>query len=198
MPSRAPPPVNGLRPAVSHGQRSVDPVRGEGQSAWRVRSAGANCRGGLGVPAIFLFLGRGGAPEVELLCSHVRSERSIAVNRKALHDYSILSSVEAGLALTGTEIKSIREGRVNLRDSYARVEQGEMWLYNAHIAQYAQGNRYNHEPLRRRKLLLHRDEIRELERETAQKGLTLVPLRMYYKRGMAKLQLALVRGRKVV
>jgi SsrA-binding protein len=125
------------------------------------------------------------------------SDRSIAVNRKALHDYEILKSLEAGLALTGTEIKSIREGRVNLRDSYARVEQGEAWLYNSHIAQYAQGNRYNHEPLRRRKLLLHRDEIRELERETTTKGLTLVPLRMYYKRGMAKLQLALVRGRKV-
>lgn len=124
-------------------------------------------------------------------------DRSIAVNRKALHDYEVLSSVEAGLALTGTEIKSIREGRVNLRDGYARVENGEAWLYNTHIAQYAQGNRFNHEPLRRRKLLLHRGELRELERETSQKGLTLVPLRLYYKRGMAKLQLALVRGRRV-
>jgi SsrA-binding protein len=125
------------------------------------------------------------------------ADRSIAVNRKALHDYEVLSSLEAGLALTGTEIKSIREGRVNLRDGYARIENGEAWLYNTHIAQYAQGNRFNHEPLRRRKLLLHRDELRELEREANQKGLTLVPLRMYYKRGMAKVQLALVRGRKV-
>jgi len=124
------------------------------------------------------------------------TERSIAVNRKALHDYEVLSSHEAGLALTGTEIKSIREGRVNLRDGYARVEKGEAWLYNTHIAQYAQGNRFNHEPLRPRKLLLHRSEIDELERETTQKGLTLIPLRMYYKRGRAKLQLALVRGRK--
>jgi SsrA-binding protein len=124
-------------------------------------------------------------------------ERSIAVNRKALHDYEILKSVEAGLALTGTEIKSIREGRVNLRDAFARAEQGELWLYNCHIAPYAQGNRYNHEPLRRRKLLLHRDEIRELAGEAEQRGLTLVPLRMYFKRGLAKLQLALVRGRKV-
>ena len=123
-------------------------------------------------------------------------DRSIAVNRKALHDYEVLSSLEAGLALTGTEIKSIREGRVNLRDGYARVENGEAWLYNTHIAPYDKGNRFNHEPLRRRKLLLHREEIRELERETSQKGLTLVPLRLYYKRGMAKLQLALVRGRK--
>lgn len=124
------------------------------------------------------------------------AERSIAVNRKALHDYEVLSSVEAGLALTGTEIKSIREGRVNLREGYVRVENGEAWLHNTHIAQYAQGNRFNHEPLRKRKLLLHREEIEELERETSQKGLTLVPLRLYYKRGMAKLQLALVRGRK--
>jgi SsrA-binding protein len=124
------------------------------------------------------------------------ADRSIAVNRKALHDYEVLSSLEAGLALTGTEIKSIREGRVNLRDGFARIESGEAWLYNTHIAQYDKGNRFNHEPLRRRKLLLHRDEIRELERQTSTKGLTLVPLRLYYKRGMAKLQLALVRGRK--
>ncbi len=125
------------------------------------------------------------------------TDRSVAVNRKALHDYEILSSVEAGIALTGTEIKSIREGRVNLRDSYARLERGELWLYNAHIAPYAQGNRYNHEPLRPRKLLLHRDEIRELAGEVDKRGLTLVPLRLYFKRGLAKLQLALVRGRKV-
>jgi SsrA-binding protein len=125
------------------------------------------------------------------------SEKSIAVNRKALHDFEVMKSLESGVVLTGTEIKSIREGRVNLRDGYARVENGEVWLYNTHIAQYAQGNRFNHEPLRRRKLLLHRDEIAELQRETSQKGLTLVPLRLYYKRGMAKLQLALVRGRKV-
>ena len=125
------------------------------------------------------------------------ADRSVAVNRKALHDYEVLSSVEAGLALTGTEIKSIREGRVNLRDSYARLERGELWLYNCHIAPYAQGNRYNHEPLRPRKLLLHRDEIRELGAEVDKRGLTLVPLRLYFKRGLAKIQLALVRGRKV-
>jgi SsrA-binding protein len=124
------------------------------------------------------------------------ADRSIAVNRKALHDFEVLSSLEAGLALTGTEIKSIREGRVNLRDAYARVAGGEAWLYNTHIAQYDKASHFNHDPLRRRKLLLHRDEIRELERQTSTKGLTLVPLRLYYKRGMAKLQLALVRGRK--
>lgn len=125
------------------------------------------------------------------------ADRSIAVNRKALHDYDVLKSVEAGMVLTGTEIKSIREGRVNLRDSFARIEGGELWLNNCHIAPYAQGNRYNHEPLRPRKLLLHRDEIRNLSSEADQRGLTLVPLRMYFKRGRAKLQLALVRGRKV-
>jgi SsrA-binding protein len=124
------------------------------------------------------------------------ADRSIAVNRKALHDFEVLSSLEAGLALTGTEIKSIREGRVNLRDAYARIEGGEAWLYNTHIAQYDKASHFNHDPLRRRKLLLHRDEISELERQTSTKGLTLIPLRLYYKRGMAKLQLALVRGRK--
>jgi SsrA-binding protein len=124
------------------------------------------------------------------------ADRSIAVNRKALHDYEVLRSLEAGLALTGTEIKSIREGRVNLRDGFARIEGGEAWLYNTHIAQYDKGNRFNHEPLRRRKLLLHRDEIRELERDTSTKGLTLVPLRLYYKRGLAKVQLAVARGRR--
>ena|SRR5487761_1672041 len=124
------------------------------------------------------------------------AERSIAVNRKALHDYEILSSVEAGLVLTGTEIKSIREGRVNFHDAFARGEHGELWLFNLHIAPYAQGNRFNHEPTRPRKLLLHRDEIQELMAETEQKGLTLVPLRLYFKRGRAKLQLAVARGRK--
>jgi SsrA-binding protein len=125
------------------------------------------------------------------------AERAVAVNRKALHDYEVLSSVEAGLVLTGTEIKSIREGRVNLRDAFARPERGELWLYNCHIAPYDKGNRFNHEPLRVRKLLLHRDQILELAGEAEQKGLTLVPLRMYFKHGLAKVQLAVVRGRKV-
>jgi SsrA-binding protein len=124
------------------------------------------------------------------------AERGIAVNRKALHDFEILSSVEAGLVLTGTEIKSIREGRINLRDAFARGEKGELWLYNCNIAPYAQGNRYNHEPTRPRKLLLHKRELLDLMLETEQKGLTLVPLRMYFKRGRAKLQLAMARGRK--
>jgi len=124
------------------------------------------------------------------------AERDIAVNRKALHDYEILSSREAGLVLTGTEIKSIREGRVNLRDAFARPEKGELWLYNVHIAPYTRGGYVNHEPTRPRKLLLHKDEIQELTGESEQKGLTLVPLRLYYKGGRAKLQLAVAKGRK--
>src|SRR6476661_9544053 len=124
-------------------------------------------------------------------------ERAIAVNRKAQHDYEVLSSVEAGLSLTGSEIKSIREGRVNLRDAFARPERGEVWLHNCHIAPYSKASHFNHEPLRARKLLLHRNQIEELAEETNQKGLTLVPLRMYFKHGLAKVQLAVVRGRKV-
>jgi SsrA-binding protein len=122
--------------------------------------------------------------------------KSIAVNRKAFHDYEILERVEAGLALTGTEIKSIRLGRVNIREAYARPEGGEMWLLGAHIAQYAAASRFNHDPRRKRKLLLHRSQIRELSRAVDQRGLTLVPLNLYLKRGMAKVELAVVRGRR--
>jgi SsrA-binding protein len=122
--------------------------------------------------------------------------KSIAVNRKAFHDYEILERVEAGLALTGTEIKSIRLGRVNIREAYARPEGGEMWLVGAHIAQYAAASRFNHDPRRKRKLLLHRSQIRELSRAVDQRGLTLVPLNLYLKRGMAKVELAVVRGRR--
>ncbi|MDP6102605.1 MAG: SsrA-binding protein SmpB, partial [Dehalococcoidia bacterium] len=100
----------------------------------------------------------------------------IAVNRRAYHDYDILESVEAGLVLTGTEIKSVRSSKINIQHAFARVERGEMWLVNAHIAPYAQGNIYNHEPTRPRKLLLHNKQIGELAGTTSQKGLTLVPL----------------------
>ena len=120
----------------------------------------------------------------------------IAVNRRATHDYFIDDRVEAGLVLTGTEIKSIREGRVNLREGYARVVNGEAWLHNVHIAPYEKGNRYNHEPLRDRKLLLHRDEISELIGKVRQRGYTLIPLRLYLKHGKAKVELGLARGKK--
>ena len=122
--------------------------------------------------------------------------KPIAVNKKAYHDYHIEDSVEAGLVLTGTEIKSVRMGRVNIRDAYARPENGEMWLFNAHIAKYPGGNRYNHEPTRPRKLLLHRGEIAELGGEVMRKGLTLVPVRLYLKNGLAKVELGLARGKK--
>jgi SsrA-binding protein len=125
------------------------------------------------------------------------AEKTITVNRKAQHDYHILERLEAGLALTGTEIKAIRDGRVNLRDAYARPERGEMWLVGAHIGPYAAaGHLDQHEPGRRRKLLLHRKQIVALAREVEEKGLTLVPLRLYLKSGRAKVELALARGRR--
>ena len=125
------------------------------------------------------------------------SVKTITVNRKAYHDYHIEEFVEAGLVLTGTEIKSVRAGRVNLRDAYARMENGEMWLLGAHIAQYPGGNRYNHEPKRPRKILLHRKEINTLGGEVMRKGLTLVPLKLYLKNGIAKVELGLARGKKM-
>ena len=123
-------------------------------------------------------------------------EKIITVNRKAYHDYFIEDTIEAGLVLTGTEIKSIRGGRVNLKDAYARAENGEMWLMNSHIAQYPSGNRYNHEPTRPRKLLLHQREIDDLSSEVERKGYTLVPLKLYLKNGIAKVELGLGRGKK--
>jgi SsrA-binding protein len=120
----------------------------------------------------------------------------IAVNRKATHDYEILERVEAGMVLTGTEIKSIRAGRANLREAYARQEKGELWLVGAHIAHYAQGGVNNHEPTRPRKLLLHRDQLAHLAGSAAQKGLTILPLRMYIRNHVAKVELGLARGRR--
>jgi SsrA-binding protein len=120
----------------------------------------------------------------------------IAVNRRATHDYFIDERIEAGLVLTGTEIKSIREGRVNLREGYARVVGNEAWLVNVHIAPYEQGNRYNHEPLRDRKLLLHRDEIATLIGKVRQRSYTLIPMQLYLKNGRAKVELGLARGKK--
>ena len=123
-------------------------------------------------------------------------EHTVAVNRRARHDYAIEEILEAGLVLTGTEIKSIRAGRANLAEAYARVEHGEAWLIGAHIAPYEQGNRNNHEPTRTRKLLLHRDQIAELVGRVQSKGFTLVPLRLYIKDGLAKLEIGIARGKK--
>ena len=125
------------------------------------------------------------------------AEKTVAVNRRARYDFSIEESFEAGIALTGTEIKSLRAGKVNLGDAYARIERDEAWLIGAHIAPWEQGNRWNHEPKRIRKLLLHRSEIDELRGKTQAKGLTLVPLRLYInERGRAKIELALARGKQ--
>ena len=123
---------------------------------------------------------------------------TVALNRKARHNYTITDTFEAGIVLTGTEIKSIRAGKANLSDAYARVEKGEAWLVGAHIAPFEQGNRYNHEPRRDRKLLLHRTEINQLMGRAQAKGLTVVPLRMYITdKGRAKLELGLARGKQL-
>lgn len=122
--------------------------------------------------------------------------RMIAENRKARHDYHIEDTVEAGLVLTGTEIKSIRAGRVHLREAYARVERGEAWLLNMHVAPYDFGNRWNHEPLRPRKLLLHRREIEGLAQRARQQGYTIVPLRLFLRGGLAKVELGVARGKR--
>jgi SsrA-binding protein len=120
----------------------------------------------------------------------------IATNRKARHDYLIEDTFEAGLVLTGSEIKAIRAGQVNLRDSYATIRDGELWLINAHIAQYKQASYQNHEPRRDRKLLLHRREINRVTGKLQEKGLTLIPLQLYLKDSWAKVQLGLGRGKK--
>ena len=125
-----------------------------------------------------------------------KAEKLIAENRKAYHDYFILDTYEAGVVLLGTEVKAIREGRVNLRDSFARIESTEAFVYNVHISPYSHRGYADHEPLRKRKLLLHRREIGKLLGKTVVKGMTLVPLRMYFKDGRVKLAVGLVRGKK--
>ena len=123
--------------------------------------------------------------------------KTVASNRKARHNYHILDSVEAGIVLTGSEIKSIRAGRVSLGDAYVRPEGGELWLLNLHIARYEASSYLSHEPLRPRKLLLHRRQIAELASAVAEKGFTLIPLRLYIKDSLAKLEVALARGKKL-
>jgi SsrA-binding protein len=121
----------------------------------------------------------------------------IAVNRQAFHNYEIIERLETGIVLTGTEIKSARDGKANLKDAYGIVKSGEVWLLNCHISPYSHGNSANHDPLRTRKLLLNRSEIRKLVGKTTEKGLTLVPLRLYLKNGRLKCELALAKGRKL-
>jgi len=124
------------------------------------------------------------------------AQSSIAENRKAYHDYHLLETFEAGVALLGTEVKAIREGRANLRDSFARVDNGEVYLYNVNISPYSHRGYVDHEPLRPRKLLLHRNEIRKLIGKTVEKGMTLVPVRMYFKHGRVKVAISLAKGKK--
>ena len=125
-----------------------------------------------------------------------KAQRVIAENRKARHDYHILETWEAGVALLGTEVKSIREGRVNLRDSYARVDRGEVWMFNVHISPYSHRGSADHQELRQRKLLLHTHEIRKMVGQTAEKGFTLVPLELYLKNGRVKVMIGLAKGKQ--
>lgn len=124
-------------------------------------------------------------------------EKLIAANRQARHEYFIEETYEAGIALAGTEVKSLRQGKGNLKDSFGRVENSEVFLYHMHITPYDFGNRFNHDPLRPRKLLMHKSEIRRLIGKTREKGYSLIPLRLYFKRGRVKVELALARGKKL-
>jgi SsrA-binding protein len=126
----------------------------------------------------------------------MENSKTIALNKKAYHDYHILSTVEAGISLKGSEIKSIRAGQMNIRDAYAKVENGEMWLSNAHIPKYQVGSYGDHDPERRRKLLLHKTQIYDLASDTVKKGLTIVPLKVYLKKGKAKVELGLAKGKR--
>ena len=125
-----------------------------------------------------------------------KAQANIAENRKAFHDFHLFETFESGIALLGTEVKAIREGRVNLRDSFARLENGEVFLCNVNISPYSHRGYADHEPLRQRKLLLHRDEIRKLVGKTVAKGMTLVPVRMYFKKGRVKVTVSLAKGKK--
>jgi SsrA-binding protein len=125
-------------------------------------------------------------------------EKIVASNRRAHHDYEVLETYEAGLVLRGTEVKALRDGRADLKESYARIERGEGWLLGCHISPYAQGNRANHDPLRPRKLLLHRGELERLLGRVMERGWTLIPLKLYFKNGRAKVELGLARGRKTL
>lgn len=126
-----------------------------------------------------------------------KPEKNITVNRKARHEYSILQTFETGIVLTGTEVKALRQGKANLVDSYANIEKGEVWLLSVNVSAYEQGNINNHEPTRPRKLLLNKSEIKRLIGKVKEKGLTLIPLRLYFKNGKVKVELAIAKGKKV-
>lgn len=125
------------------------------------------------------------------------ARKQVTYNRKARHEYEIMESYDAGLVLVGTEVKSLRAGKVNIADAFCRVEHGEAWIYNMHVSPFDQGNRYNVEPLRKRKLLLHSWQIEELRVKCDQKGYSIVPLQLYFQRGFAKMEIALGKGKKL-
>lgn len=127
--------------------------------------------------------------------SNKKEHKLLAENRKAFHDYEILEKYTAGIVLTGTEIKSIRKGSVNLKDGFARIEAGEMWLYNVHVSPYENGNRYNHDPLRKRKLLLTKQELKKLIGKTKESGFAIVPINMHLENGFAKVEIAIAKGK---
>ena len=124
-------------------------------------------------------------------------QKTVAVNKKAFFEYEIIERLEAGLVLQGTEVKSLRAGRVSFKDSYARAQDGELWVLNMHVSPYEHGNIWNHDPMRPRKLLLHKREIKRLIGKIEERGLTLVPLRLYFSKGVAKLEMGLARGKKI-
>jgi len=131
------------------------------------------------------------------MTAKTQTEKVIATNREAYHNYHILETYEAGIQLQGTEVKSAREGRVNLKDAYAMTRDGELWLFNAHISQYSHGNRQNHDPTRDRRLLMHKREIYRLQSKIQEKGLTIVPTKLYFKGNLIKCELAIARGKKL-
>lgn len=132
----------------------------------------------------------GGPPEAPKI-------KVVADNRRARHEYEIIETYETGIELVGTEVKSMRSGKANLQDAFARIEDGELWLYNCHISPYDHGNRFNHEPLRKRRLLMHGKQILRVNQQVKEKGLTLIPLKIYFKRNWVKVDLALARGKQL-
>ena len=166
--------------------RSIHDYDTASEDPWHHRaefSTGAKCRNAL-IPS-----GMDGTPKSDI--------KLVSSNRQARHRYEILDSIEAGICLLGTEVKSLREGKCNLKEGYARIDDGEAWLIGVHIPEYVAGNRFNHEPTRTRKLLLSKRQIRRLAGQTQQQGLTLVPLRMYFKGKVVKVELGVGRGKKL-
>lgn len=136
------------------------------------------------------------AHENDEMTQESSDEKTVATNRRALHDFFILETIEAGIVLKGTEVKSLREGAVNLQDSWAAIKDGELWLHGMHISPFEKGNINNHDPKRDRKLLLHKQQILRLFGKIAEKGLTVIPVRVYFKKNIAKVELAIARGKK--